>query len=60
MDEFHGAREIRVVLLLVLSLLFVFTLMMFFYNHCARENNPRPSSLEAGLNERAAEGELNT
>lgn len=60
MDEFHGAREIRVVLILLLSLVFVLSLMLFCYNHCRYMRTTPPSSLEAGLRVGAEEGELNT
>lgn len=60
MDEFHGARELRVVVLIVLSLIFVLSLLLFCYNHCRYMRTTPPSSLEAGLNGRGAEGELDT
>ena len=60
MDDFHGARELRVVLILLLSLVFVLSLMLFCYNNCRYMRTAAPSSLEAGLNGRAVEGELDT
>ena len=49
MDEFHGARELRVVVLIVLSLIFVLSLLLFCYNHCRYMRTTPPSSLEAGV-----------
>ena len=60
MDDFHGARELRVVLILLLSLAFVFSLMLFCYNHCRYMRTTPPSSLEAGLRVRVEERELDT
>jgi hypothetical protein len=60
MDEFHGARELRVVVLIVLSLIFVLSLLLFCYNHCRYMRTTPPSSLEAGLRVGVEERELNT
>ena len=60
MDEFHGASELRVVVLIILVLIHVLSLMLCCYNHYRYTRTAPPSSLEAGLRVGAEEGELTT